>query len=400
MKDSTRRMAIFLVIVVFGSVMVLFENIPVFYLLIGAVVLGILVLLLTGTVKMPSLKRKKSPGAVKTEPNKPADEKQKRNEAKLKEKEAKKKEKEARKKVPGKKGGTGTFFSSLKGAFSVLGRDLKRMGQSKTEKEQKKKKLDSMLDLSVAGAEVASLDAIIPDSAPVEKKKTSDPFSALVSSEELNPDLLTDITPEDEFGVLDDISLPGEDDSGIDPTSSEDISSMDIGLSGDEIPVALDETNDADEVKEILEAHKDEIGLDEGDQDMGGIPGDGLEGLEDIDLDGVELGDGAEEPKGKGAATGARPSAPAPPASPSAQAPAAVKAASVSTATEGQEMLSFGTGKREDDDLMASLKAEAKGVKKSENASLLRDLKDVHVHASDLEKDLQDLLKGSKENQG
>lgn len=394
MKDSTRRMALFLVIVVFGSVMILF-NLPVFYLLVGAIVLGILVLFLTGTVRMPSLKRKKSPGTVKTESQTPLKEKQKP-------KEARKKEKGAEKKVPGKKGGTGTFFSSLKGAFSVLGRDLKGIGQSKTEKEKKKKKLDSLLDLSVAGAEVVSLDEIIPDSAPVERKKTSDPFSALVSSDDLNPDLLTDIKPEDEFGVLDDISLPGDEDIRADSGVTEDISSMDIGLSGDEIPVALDETNDADEVKEILEAHKDEIRLGDGEPGLVGIPGEGLEGLEDLDLDDVDLGESAEESKGKGAATGASPSTPAGSASPPAGAPAskAMKASAAPAVSEGQEMISFGTGKREDDDLMASLKAEAKGVKKSEYASLLRDLKDVHVPASDLEKDLKDLLKGSKEKPG
>ncbi|MDD1715779.1 MAG: hypothetical protein LUQ01_02170 [Methanolinea sp.] len=392
MKDSTRRTAIFAVIVVFGSVMVLLD-LPVFYLLAGAIVLGILLLFLTGTIKLPSLKRKKAPGTVKAEARKPIDDKQQK-------KEARKKEKEARKKVPGKKGGTGTFFSSLKGAFSVLGRDLKRMGQSKTEKEQKKRKIDSMLDLSVAGAEVASLNEIIPDSAPVDKKKTSDPFSALVSSEELNPDLLTDITPEDEFGVLDDISFPGEGDTQANPPSSEDVAGMDIGLSGDEIPIALDETNDADEVKEILEAHKDDMGDAGGDQGMGDFTGDGLEGLEDIDLDGVDVGEGAEESKRKGAATAAGPPPPASSASPPSGSPASKaggKASAASAVSEAQEMVSFGSGKREDDDLMASLKAEAKGVKKSENASLLRDMKDVHVLASDLEKDLKDLLKGGKE---
>jgi len=59
-------------------------------------------------------------------------------------------------------------------------------------------------------------------------------------------------------------------------------------------------------------------------------------------------------------------------------------------------MLSFGTGKREDDDLMASLKSEAKVKKKSEYASLIRDLKDIRVNASDLQKELEDLLKPRK----
>jgi len=59
-------------------------------------------------------------------------------------------------------------------------------------------------------------------------------------------------------------------------------------------------------------------------------------------------------------------------------------------------MLSFGTGKREDDDLMASLKADAKVKKKGEHSSLIRDLKDVRVSASDLQKELEELLKPRK----
>lgn len=58
--------------------------------------------------------------------------------------------------------------------------------------------------------------------------------------------------------------------------------------------------------------------------------------------------------------------------------------------SDEEEMISFGSGSRQDDDLMASLKSEAKGVKKQENLSLLRDLKDVKVPASDLEKELKD----------
>jgi hypothetical protein len=59
-------------------------------------------------------------------------------------------------------------------------------------------------------------------------------------------------------------------------------------------------------------------------------------------------------------------------------------------------MMAFSSGKGMDDDLMASLKSDATGVKKDTNAPLLRDLKDVKVPAADLEKELEGILSMTK----
>jgi len=120
MKDSTLKIILFAVIVIFGSLMLLFD-IPIFYLLTGALILGILVLFLAGGVKLPRLKRERGLEEKKT--------KQEGAPKKVKEK---KPEKEKKAKSPGTKTGIGDFFSSLKGAFSVLGKDLSKRKNSKS----------------------------------------------------------------------------------------------------------------------------------------------------------------------------------------------------------------------------------------------------------------------------
>ena len=378
MKDSTLKLILFAVIIVFGSLMILFD-IPVFYLLIGAVVLGILVLILAGGVKMPSIKRDRAKKEVGT----PQDV------AKKKAKE-KKPPKEKKAKATGTKSGVSDFFSSLKGAFSVLGRDLGRKKKSKAELETHEKKIDSLLDQSIQGAAVASLDDIIPDAAPAEKKKTSDPFTALVG-EDLNADLLNGIQGAEDFSILDDSELGIE--AGVEDQSQlsaqGDMSSLDITLSGDDNPITLDETNDADEVKEILEAHSGELGLD---QDAGmSLAEDAMEGLDGLELEGMDLGEEGEGPAPSAAAAPAGKTAATTLASPPGRSEPPKPAAPAFSPE--QDMLSFSKGRGQDDDLMASLRSDAKSTKKSEYASLIRDMKDIRVDASDLQSELEGLLK-------
>ncbi|MCU0632814.1 MAG: hypothetical protein MUC66_07555 [Methanolinea sp.] len=378
MKDSTLRIALFVVIIIFGSLMILFD-IPVFYLLIGAVVLGVLVLFLTGTVRLPSWKRKKA------DPRKEV----------TKKAEEKKPQKGKKEKSPGQKSGSGEFFSSLKGAFSVLGRDLRRGKKSKKDLETHQKKIDTLLDRSIQGEAVASLDDIIPDAVPAEKKKTSDPFSALVG-EDLNSDLLNGIQGAEDFSILDDSELGMESeisDQAL-PAPGGEIGNLDISLSGDETPIALDETNDADEVKEILAAHKGELDLD---QEAGmNLAEDVMEGLDGLDLDGIDLGETEES---RDASAGGPKSAPIPggkavqvPGGPAPGKSEPPKPAAPAFSPE-PDMLSFSRGRGQDDDLMASLRSDAKSSKKSEYASLIRDLKDTRVEASDLQSELEGLLK-------
>lgn len=384
MQESTVRVILLVVIMAFGTVFLLFP-VPLFYLLLGAIGLALLVLFLTGTIRMPSLKRKK-----KSEPAGPKPEKEQKV----------KKEKEKKEKKPKPRGGWRKFpeiISSLKKAFAVIGRDLKKARLSRDKSPDRAKKIDTLLDQTVRGEAVASLDDIVPDSVPAEKKKAEDPFSALVS-EDLNPDLVGEIEPPGDF------SIPGDEDLGIEiPTQDftapdAGVQQMDLSLTSDESPIAIDETNDADEVKEILEAHKDEIEMPAATMDVP-LPEEDLGGLDNLDLDGIEI---------EGEGTSPEPAAPVSPGggtSPVAKGPMATPAptpaapeqkVAASLSQPETDMLSFGTGKREDDDLMASLKSEAKVKKKSEYASLIRDLKDIKVNASDLQKELEDLLKPRK----
>jgi hypothetical protein len=397
MKDSTRRLLLFLVIIVAGSFMILVD-IPVFYLLAGVIVLGVLLLFLTGAIRLPK-RKSKAEGEKKAKPGKEG------KEEKIAAKEAKKAAKAAKKQAkktgvePGdkkSKKGISEFFSTLAGAFSVLGRDLKTARGGSKEKDAQKRKIDEMLDQSVAGTPEVSLDDIVPDIAPVQKKKgVDDPFSEL-AQDSIKVDQMEGIEADLDIPLFDDEDLDAEAfgvESDVTPGGTDDFSKMDINLAEDEAPIAIDEEED-EEVQDILKAHQDILaGSGEGeeaislDEDIGDFG--------DIDLDSVEMG---EETGGSAEKVQASP-APAP-----ASAPGTGPAIPVSKGLKKEdlvmpdqdEMIAFGTGSRQDDDLMASLKSDAKTVKRQENLSLLRDLKDVRVPASDLEKELEGLLKISR----
>jgi hypothetical protein len=124
-----------------------------------------------------------------------------------------------------------------------------------------------------------------------------------------------------------------------------------------------------------------------------------MDGLDGFDLVGIDL---SEEDT----------SVPAPASAPAPVSPSAMKAANPAAGSPmgaseppkptspafspEQDMLSFSKGKGQDDDLMASLKSDVTSVKKNDYASLIRDMKDIRVNASDLKSELEDLLKPKK----
>ena len=168
---------------------------------------------------------------------------------------------------------------------------------------------------------------------------------------------------------------------------------MDINLDADEAPIAIDEEED-DEVTDILKAHQDVLDDSGEEQDAFSLDDD-MGDFGDIDLNSVDMGEamaGEEQVPEKAGAFPAS-SAGTGAAKTASLGGAAPKKMDMPKMSDEDEMISFGSGSRQDDDLMASLKSEAKGVKKQENLSLLRDLKDVKVPASDLEKELEGLLK-------
>jgi len=294
MQDSTLRVILFVVILAFGTLMLLVD-VPLFYLLLGAVALAFLVLFLTGTIRVPALKRSKRPAPASQGPVK------KRGETESKGK------KEKKPKTGKEKRKSPEIFSSLKKALAVLGNDLKRARLSRKGEGDRAKKIDTLLDRTVRGEAVVSLDDIAPEAVPAEREKGDDPFTALVG-EDLNSDLLEEIEPEMDF------SIPGDEDLGIEVPPQEvsgpdaSVFHMDLSLASDDASIALDETDDADEVREILEAHKDEISITPdmevplSEEDLGGI--------DTFDLEGIEIegeSPGLEQPATAPAARGSAP---------------------------------------------------------------------------------------------
>ena len=68
MKDSTRRTVLFVIVVIAGSVLVIFD-IPAIVMLIGIIALAVLVLFINGSIRLPKISLKKGP-AAKTKPGK------------------------------------------------------------------------------------------------------------------------------------------------------------------------------------------------------------------------------------------------------------------------------------------------------------------------------------------
>ncbi len=394
MKDSTRRIVLFIIIVGAGTVLILFD-IPFLLLLAGVLCLVILILILSGTVKIPSLKRS---GLKKRE---------KKQKAPVEKHPQAAPKKEKPKNEPGKERHILKETAvSIKKAFGFLSADLKKGRRSKKEKELHAKKIDDLLDKSIQGAEITSLADVMPEVVPAPKMNVPNPFSDL-ATDSLDTGLLDSINPDDEFPVIDgidlDLEMPGE--TGDDATHTgmqfEEMATLDISLGESEMPIEIDDEED-DEVAEILDAHKDEISM--GEDDSPGVLPDSLDDIGDIDLGSINLDDETGSGGMISDSSAGVPSKaglpPAPTRSPSA-APVPSSSASMfgggSTGMSETDMLSFGTGQRQDDDLMASLKTEAKATKKTENLSLLRDLKDTKVPASDLEKELEGILKSRKQ---
>jgi len=284
----------------------------------------------------------------------------------------------------------------MTGAFSVLGRDLRSARGSSKEKVAKQKKIDEMLGKSVSGEADVSLDDIVPDIVPVQKKKgVDDPFSEL-AQDSIKIDSMEDLDDDLDIPLLDDDDLDAAAfgmDTGASPVESEDYSRMDINLDADEAPITIDEEED-EEVTDILRAHKDVLDDSGGDEDAFSLDDD-MGDFGDIDLNSVDMGEAMAEEEQVPEKAGAFPasSAGTGTAKTASSGGAAPKKMDLPKMSDEDDMISFGSGSRQDDDLMASLKSEAKGVKKQENLSLLRDLKDVKVPASDLEKELEGLLK-------
>jgi hypothetical protein len=393
MKDSTRRIVLFVIVVVAGSILVLFD-IPALFMIAGIIALAVLVLFINGSIHLPKISLKRKPGPEKnsttSRASTVADTKKTGKKSFFQPGKPKKDNTLPSSSPSGQKSRLGLFkesLSTMSRAFSVLASDIGKARKSDTTRKLQNKKLDQMLDGSVQGkiSDIRSLKEANPDIIPVERKTVEDPFTSLVK-EPMNTELLDSGKSDVDINLLSDINLGSE--MG-EISFGEDISKLDVALDAEEEHITIDNESD-DEVASILAAHQDELGTPDA---KGGevlrveSEINGLEGLDigNIDLDEeLDLGDEQDEPIKPviSQPPAATPSKPAP------QAPAATE----KPKAMADSMIAFSSGKGMDDDLMSSLKSEVSKTKSESHASLIRDLKDAKVPVQDLEKELEGVL--------
>ena len=458
MKESLRRVILFTMIVIIGSVMILFD-VPLILMIPMIIAAGIVILFLLGAVTVADIrsvfsqkisqkpKKPKKIGIIQrldemkffekkpVHPEQKSASPQKKEEArsvfseKISQKPKKigiirrlnemkffekkpvqtpEQKKELLKSTVIKNGAVShlrLFISSL----GSLGTILKERSKHEKKVEHINELLDKTVSEKVKGSALASagngVDTRIP--LPVsggalgqqEQVKDQDPFLSL-SADEFDASLLDGLDDQDPLPSSS--SLLGMSPTGPTGGSGLTINEPDIPTPSLDIgSVAGAILNDnADGLEEFK-------GLEGGeliDQDFGDL--DNLN-FDDVDLD-VDLDVDIEEETP--AATGSMPSLSAIPGKvPLSDAAATVKTDWIpSDAPQGtntaeneisthDEMASFAAGASgSDDDLLSSLASDVKHVKKEKNTSLLRDLKDFKAPADDIENELKDICQKIK----
>ena len=407
MKESLRRPILFAVIVITGSLLILFD-IPLIFMFPMILIVGFIILIIMGAITVKEIKTgfknlkpsnlknigiiKKLNGMKFFEKSTPV-QKDKMQPGKAGTKKPEKGQ--------GKKSGIGLHLSSFVTSIKSLGTVLKARGKSGKKVDDINKQLDRTVREKVEkGSALASAGNIGDTSHPLPSggagttgkgaAKDQDPFLSL-SEDEFDAGLLDS---------LDDLESPvsttGITDNSLNPlsaTSSLEINEPDIPLP------SLDLDGEAGNIlKDNAQGLEEFSGLDGGDaidNDFGDL--DNLS-LDDIDLD--------EDADGKNPQASTTPAAPEPISDVAAPKPAKeeVKTAWVNSdapkdggLTEDQistqsEMAAFSGGQGGTDaDLLSSLASDVKFVKKEKNLSLLRELKDFKAPASEIESELADM---------
>lgn len=372
MKDSTRRIVLLVAIAGVGSAMVLFD-IPFLLLLAGVLALVLMVLVLSGSLKLSGIRfgRKKKEASAEA-PLPTASEPV---------------PKPARVKPPREKVTLGGIGATMKKAFGALRHDLFRRRGPKLSREARQRQIDRMLDRSVKG-DTSVLAGFSPEMVPSERAPVADPFKELISDvDSADTDLLDKMDfsgGADEPGSLLG-GLPSLDEmaAGAAPAKAsgggDEFAELDASMGSASPSITLDEEPD-DEVASILAQNAAELET----MDMPGSSAQ--EDVEEIDFSTIDLDselDVGKEPEK---------AAPAPAEAPAAAPPAAAAAPAEPDIVDEKSMISFAAATGEGDDLISSLKSDVKTGKKKENLSLLRNLKDVRVAANDLQSELESIL--------
>lgn len=352
LSDSTRRLIIFVTIVLGGSVLLIFD-IPVLYLMMGVIGIAVVLLVITGTIILSELIQDLRYW-LKNRPKKP------------------KKDKTSKEKGKEKAKGEG-LFSSLSGKFklpSIALPAIKMPSRSEKPRDEKKKSRDEKKgrekkETAQKSDTSAGNDEEIEDTGAASDSGKSDDASFdtdLLEGLDLDDSLDIDAELDSVNPEFDNIRTPyGEGDVMPEVPSDTDVKKMDISTRDEEEEIILDDDQGPDEIDAIYSSTID-IG-----SDSGGDVISNLEGGDTITSSDLSTYSSSED------------------------SPYMYGQEDDDSGGEEQFELSQMKGGG-DDDLIASLKADIEDLKKKDDDVLLRDLKDVHVTAEELAEELQEVM--------
>jgi hypothetical protein len=389
MKENTRRMVLFAVIVATGSILI-FVDIPLIYMLPLIMGVGVLLLVLLGSITVTDIKNAVSKLTLKNLRQQPSLKKLgslKHSGKKTPAQDTvnKKTDKNAPTKPTVRTTGIRYHLSLLASSVTSFGKILTERKKTAKKTEEINKLLEHTITEKVSRGSALESTTAAPAASgsnrggaggglPAENGEDADPFLSL-SDEELGTSL-----------------LEGLDEPAAEPQNTPADAASGPSQSDLEMPPLPDEM--AAEADAILKANPDN-----GSNDMESLDGveaidDTLGDLDNINLDDIDLGDdsGTQEP------------APAPQSAdgPDQQSHDLIPATPITpvVGVEGSsfdadqsDMSSFaaGTATGSDEDMLSSLASDIKHVKKETDLSLLRELKDFKAPATEIEKDLMDI---------
>jgi hypothetical protein len=408
MKESLRRVILFAVIVITGSVMIFFD-VPLILMIPLILAVGFVILMLLGAITVADFKglftRKKTKNVKKIsffqrlngmkffekKPVQPATPQSVPDKKKVPPKsDVKTPASSATTASTAKKPGA---VSHLRSFFTSLG-SLRSILKERSKQAKKVEHIDALLDKAVSEkVKISPLatagkgaDTKIPSQGATtgpgikDREKEQDPFLSL-SGDEFDTSLLDGINEPESF-------KPAS--SGQSPESGTATPGSTLTMSEPEIPLpSLDIDFEADSILKNNEMGLEEFSSLEGaesiDQDFSD--------LDDVNLDDIDLDVDLEE-ETPPAATVSPSSAEnqKPEVNPDWIASDAPKGADLpqnQTSTD-KDMAAFAGGAAGSDaDMLSSLASDVKHVPKEQNLSLLRDLKDFKAPASEIESELQ-----------
>jgi hypothetical protein len=343
LSDSTRRLVPFLLIVIVGSALLIFD-IPILYLLFAMLFIALIFALFTGMLILSEIiadlreQFSEYRARIKAQTAKDRSERKKEREKKKGREEKAVKEKAAKEKVTQEKGG---------GLFGRL-----------RSKDDKKKEKPSKADKG--NAESPSQDST--QSVPAASTKPSDGSDLDLDDFDLDLDLdaeLAGLDPE-----IGEVRTPFAADDAMSGIPSErDVSKLDIATSEEQDDISIDNSFGVDDDIDSIYSSTMDIGENDG-EDMlanmeGGISAGDLAAYNSsddtpYDYGGDDEGGDDEQYEASGSIGGG--------------------------------------GGMDDDDLLASLKSDIDNLKKKDDNVLLRDLKDLKFTAQELVDELNEIV--------